>query len=80
MKGLWHTDKKVGQTATLPNGTRVRVAAIRGGRVRLEYVDPAVATSTADDRRHDAPAVADPADANHPVTDRLGKPPRPPDG
>lgn len=40
MSGHWHTDRKVGEIAVLPNGTRVRIASIRGRRVRIEYIDP----------------------------------------
>ncbi len=36
----WHTDRKVGEVAVLPNGTKIRVGSIRGRRVRIEYVDP----------------------------------------
>lgn len=39
--GTWHTDKKIGEIAVLPNGTRVRIVFIRGTKVRLEYINPA---------------------------------------
>lgn len=36
----WFTDRKVGETAVLPGGVRIRIVAVRGCKVRLEYLNP----------------------------------------
>lgn len=36
----WFTDRKVGETAVLPGGVRIRIVAIRGCKVRLEFLNP----------------------------------------